>query len=216
MPRRNAQGAGTIRQRKDGKWEARYTVGRDPGTGKQKQKSIYADTQKEALKRLRQIQNDIENSVYVEPSKLTVGAWLDIWAAEYLGGVKPATKAGYEGNISKHIKPELGAVLLQKLQPHEIQAFYNDLQRGGKAAKTVRNIHGTLHAALDQAVRIGYVKHNVSSLCALPRVVKREMKVLSDDVLMAFFNAIEGNRYEAIFFIDLLTGMRQGEILGLT
>ena len=40
--KRNAKGMGTIRQRQDGRWEARYTLGRDPGTGKQIQKSLYA------------------------------------------------------------------------------------------------------------------------------------------------------------------------------
>ena len=56
MARKNtraAQGSGTIRQRKDGRWEARYTVGRDPGTGKQVQRSVYGDTQKEVRKALK-------------------------------------------------------------------------------------------------------------------------------------------------------------------
>lgn len=48
MPRkktsRNAAGAGSIRQRKDGTWEARYSTGRDPYTGRQIQKSVYGKT----------------------------------------------------------------------------------------------------------------------------------------------------------------------------
>ena len=67
MPRkstRNAQGAGTIRQRPDGRWEARYTVGRDPGTGRQVQKSIYGKTQKEVRQKLQQISVAIDDGVY--------------------------------------------------------------------------------------------------------------------------------------------------------
>ena len=60
---RGAQGAGTIRQRKDGRWEARYTVGRDPGTGKQVQRSIYASTQQEARKKLAQITAAIDSGI---------------------------------------------------------------------------------------------------------------------------------------------------------
>lgn len=213
---RNAQGAGTIRQRKDGKWEARYTVGRNPGTGKQIQKSIYGDTQKEVLKKLQQVQTDLENGVYVEPSKMTVGAWVDTWLSEYLANVKQSTQAGYGGNIRKHIKPNLGYIPLQKLRAHHIQMLYNDLQHSGKSPKTVKNIHGTLHKALEQAVRLGYIKNNPSSLCTLPRIVKKDMKVLADDTVTAFLNAVSGHRHETIYFVDLFTGMRQGEILGLT
>lgn len=216
MPKRNAQGAGSIRQRKDGTWEARYTMGRDPGTGKQKQKSVYGKTQAEVLKKLQAVQADLNSGTYVEPSRTTVGAWADMWSAEYLGNVKAATRAGYEGNIRKHIKAELGFVPLQKLQPHNIQMFYNGLLASGKAPKTIRNIHGTLHKILDQAVKLGYIKHNPSSLCTLPRIEKRELKVLSDDLLREYISAIEGHRHEAVFLVALLTGMRQGEVLGLT
>ena len=216
MPKRGAQGAGTIRQRSDGRWEARYTTGRNPGTGKQIQKSIYGETQKEVLKKLQQVQADLENGVYVEPSKMTVGTWLDTWAGEYLNSVKQGTKAGYEGALRKHLKPELGFIPLQRLQAHHIQALYNALQKDGKKPKTIKNIHGTLHKALDQAVKLGYIKHNPASLCDLPRIERKEITVISDDVLTAFLDAIAGHMYESIFFIDLFTGMRQGEILGLT
>ena len=93
--KRNAQGAGTIRQRPDGRWEARYTLGRDPGTGKQVQKSIYGSTQAEVRKKLQAVSVDIDNGVYTEPSKMTVGQWLDIWKSEYLGGVKQTTRYSY-------------------------------------------------------------------------------------------------------------------------
>lgn len=75
MPRkttRNAQGGGTIRQRKDGTWEGRFTLGRDPGTGKQVQKSVYGKTQKEVRQRLQQITTSIDEGTYIAPSKLTV------------------------------------------------------------------------------------------------------------------------------------------------
>lgn len=72
MPRKakkNAQGAGTIRKRSDGRWEARYTVGFDPVTGKQKQKSIYGKTQREVREQLAEITTELDNGTYIEPSK---------------------------------------------------------------------------------------------------------------------------------------------------
>ena len=88
---RNAQGGGTIRQRADGRWEARYTLGRDPGTGKQIQRSVYGSTQKEVRQKLAQAVAALDSGTYTAPSKMTVGQWLDIWQREYLGGVKPFT-----------------------------------------------------------------------------------------------------------------------------
>ena len=70
---KGAQGAGTIRKRSDGRWEARYTTGFDPQTGKQVQRSIYAKTQKEVREKLRSITAEIDKGTYTEPLKITVG-----------------------------------------------------------------------------------------------------------------------------------------------
>ena len=74
---KNARGAGTIRKRADGRWEGRYSVGFDPKTGKQIQKSVYGATQKEARQKLTQIIGEIDDGEYLEPSKLKLGDWLD-------------------------------------------------------------------------------------------------------------------------------------------
>lgn len=79
MPRKStraAAGSGTIRQRPDGRWEARYTVGRDPGTGKQVQRSIYGSTQKEVRQKLVQIVTEMDRGTYLPPNKITVADWL--------------------------------------------------------------------------------------------------------------------------------------------
>ncbi|MDL2220606.1 hypothetical protein LJC55_02960 [Eubacteriales bacterium OttesenSCG-928-N14] len=83
MSKRGAQGGGTIRQRNDGRWEARFTIGRAPGSGKQIQKSIYGETQSEVRKKLQAAAIAIDNGMYIEPARLTVGQWLDIWLEEY-------------------------------------------------------------------------------------------------------------------------------------
>ena len=147
--KKGTAGAGTIRRkvvRRGGKeyayWEARYTTGFDPGTGKQKQRSITAKTQKEAAQKLRQATAELDRGIYQEPCKMQLGKWLDIWQADYLGGAKPRTKEGV---------PPL-------------------------SAKTIKLIHGILHKALQQAVAIGYLRFNPSDACALPRVIKKELR----------------------------------------
>ncbi len=225
MPRkattRRAAGEGTIRQRSDGRWEGKVTLGTDPGTGKQLRKSVYGSTQKEVRLKLQQIKHDISEGTYTEPSRMPLGEWLDIWLREYTGGIKEHTAVTYETQVRMHIKPALGAVRLTDLRPHEIQTFYNDLHKEGEgkpalSPKTIKNVHGVLHRALDQAVIIGYVKHNPCVGVRLPRVEEAEMHPLDDDQIAAFLKAIAGNEYETLFLVDLFTGMRQSEIMGLT
>ena len=224
MPRKSntraAQGSGTIRQRKDGRWEARYTVGRDPGTGKQVQRSVYGATQQEVRKKLAQLTASLDAGTYKEPCKMTVGQWLDIWVADYLGGVKPSTAFLYGEQIRIHIKPALGSVKLEALSTHAIQHFYNSLsdEREGKRSlspKSIKNIHGILHKALQQAVAVGYLRFNPSDSCTLPRIERKEISPLDEEQIGAFLKAIEGHRHELLYKVALFTGMREGEVLGL-
>ena len=217
---RVAQGAGTIRLRKDGRWEARYTVGRDPGTGKQIQRSVYGATQQEVRKKLAQLTTALDNGTYKEPCKMTVGQWLDIWTADYMGGVKPSTAFLYGEQIRLYIKPALGAVKLEALNTHTIQGFYNGLsieREGGKALspKSVKNIHGILHKALQQAVAVGYIRFNPADACTLPRAEKKEISPLDEEQIATFLKTIEGHRHELLYKVALFTGMREGEVLGL-
>lgn len=221
MPRkstRGAQGAGTIRQRPDGRWEARYTAGRNPGTGRQIQKSIYGKTQKEVRQKLQQIAVAMDEGTYLEPVKMTVGAWLDIWISEYNSHLKESTQGLYKLHVDKIIQPGLGAVKLSALTAPMIQAFCNGLQRGEKpqSPKSVKNIHGVLHRALQQAVELGYIRVNPADACKLPRIEKPPIKPLDTDEIARFLAAAKGDAYEREMVTALFTGMRQAELIGLT
>ena len=218
---KNARGAGSIRQRSDGRWEGRYSAGFDPGTGKQIQRSVYGKTQKEVRQKLNQIIVAIDNGSYTKPLKLTLGTWFQIWLEEYTGNVKPFTRKAYEDRARLHIIPALGAVKLTDLTPPMVQRFINGLSREEKgkkalAPKTVKNIHGVLHRALLQAVIVGYIRSNPADHCTLPRIIRPNIKPLDDEKISEFLKATSGTKYEAVFLIDLFTGLRQGEILGLT
>jgi len=219
--KRNAQGFGTIRKRSDGRWEARGIVGRDPLTGKNIRKSIYGTSQDEVRKKLTQLTAAVDDGTYVEPSKLTVSMWLDIWTAEYLGDVKPNTVHKYKSRCRLHLKPTLGTVKLADLSAHTIQTLVNRLQKNtgdkkGLSPKSIKDVHGVLHKALQQAVEIGYLRFNPSDACKLPRIDKQEIQPLDENAISAFLDAIQGHRYETIYTVSLFTGMRQGEVLGLS
>lgn len=247
MPRKSntraAQGSGTIRQRADGTWEARFVVGHDPGTGKPVRKSVYAKTQKEVRQKLAQAVAAVDNKSYREPCKMTLGEWLDIWVDTYLKDVKPRTLKIYQDDIRLHIKPYLAAVKLNELDTHTVQRFFNTLLRSGKrvpkrdkegkivkkdgktvyegaplSSKTVKNVHGVLHGALRQAVVNRYIPINPADgdFCKLPKIQKQEIKPLDEVQIADFLKAIHGDRFEELFLVTLFTGLRQGEILGLT
>lgn len=225
MPRkkttRNAQGGGTIRQRKDGTWEARFTLGRDPGTGKQIQKSVYAKTQKEARIKLQQTTTAIDEGVYVAPSKLSVEQWLNTWLEDFCVDVKPRTLDKYRSTVKVRLVPHLGKIKLSDLSTHHIQHVYNSFLRGADgfrqlSTKSIRDTHGTLHRALQQAVELDYIKINPSDRCKLPRIEKTDIKPMETQQIGAFLHAIKGNRYERLFTVDLFTGLRMGEILALS
>lgn len=224
MPRkstRNAQGGGTIRQRKDGTWEGRFTLGRDPGTGKQIQKSIYGKTQKEVRQRLQQTTTAIDEGVYVAPSKLSVEQWLNTWLEDFCVDVKPRTLDKYRSTVKVRLVPHLGKIKLCDLSTHHIQHVYNSFLRGADgfrqlSTKSIRDTHGTLHRALQQAVELDYIKINPSDRCKLPRIEKTDIRPMESQQIGAFLREIKGNRYERLFTVDLFTGLRMGEILALS
>lgn len=228
MAKKRPNGDGSIRHRKDGLWEARYSAGRDPGSGKPIRKSLYGKTEKEVRQKLRKINVELEEGTYVEPSKMTVGVWLDIWLKEYNGHVAPSTIRTYESHIRNHIKPGLGAVPLQVLSIQDVQKFCNNLQQYGQtdlqkktnrkplSAKTISVIHGIIHKALEQALDLGYIKTNSARKTKLPKIVKPEIKPLTDENAKAFIKAINKHRFRRLFFTVLFTGMREGELVGLT
>ena len=218
---KGAKGGGTIRQRPDGRWEARYTLGIDPGTGKQIQKSVYGKTQKEVRQKLTAITAEIDSGIYQEPCKMTVNEWLDIWLKDYQIGVKDSTAYLYERQAKLYLRPALGNIPLETLKAHTIQRLYNSLsqEHDGQpalSAKTIKNIHGVLHRALEQAQKMGYIRNNPLAAVTLPRIEKKQIKPLEDDELCAFLKEIRGDTYELVYFVTVFTGLRQGEVLGLT
>lgn len=214
--KRGANGGGSIRQRADGTWEARITLGTNPGTGKPVRKSIYGKTQKEVRQKMQRALVEVDEGSYTTPTKTTVKQWLETWLSEYTDGVKDSTRTSYRQHMNNHIIPALGAVKLSELTPATCQKFINDLSRvKGLSAKTVKNIHGVLHHALKQAVRLGYVRMNPTEACTLPRIEKAKIEPLDAPEIKRLLEVLDDEVYSDVLRVDLFTGMREGEILGL-
>lgn len=218
---KRANNEGSIRQRPDGRWEARYSAGYDGGTGKLIRRSIYGDTQAEVRKKLNAIIKSIDDGNYTPPNKMTVGEWFDTWLSTYVKPtLKPHSVRSYEAHIKNHIKPAIGAFKLSEAQPLslEIQKLYNKLLEKDPplSPKTIKNLHGVIHKGFAQAAKLQLISRNPADNAELPRCQKKEIKPLDNAEIAAFLRAIKGSRYEILFILTLFTGLRESEIIGLT
>lgn len=216
MSKKKANGEGSIAKRADGRYMARYTVNG-------KRKCIYGATHSEVREKLHEKLNEIAKGEYIESNRDTVGTWLGNWLVTYaLPTVKQSTYLSYEAYIRLHIQPALGDILLSALSLERLQLFFNRLgipAKGKKAlsSKSVRNIYNMLHAALDQAVINRKIIRNPLIGIKLPKVVKKEIRVLDpgeqEKLQEAAMRSRELQAYGVIFTLN--TGVRLGELLGL-
>ena len=221
---RNSNGSGNIRKKKvtrNGKtyeyWEGRITTGYDPATGKQIQRSITGSTQKEVSQKMRAEQTKLDTKTYIAPTKMFTGDWLDVWLEEYVKpSVKTLTYSTYKDNVTNHIKPRFNKVRLSDLDAQSIQVFCNDLTRiNHLAPKTVKNIIGTFHKSLHQAVALKYIPFNPIDSVKTPRTTRKELRPFTEDEIKLFLVKIEGEELCDLLRVALFTGMREGEVCGL-
>ena len=217
MAKKNANGSGSIRQRPDGRWEARYCVGVDPTTGKTIRRSIYGSSQAEVRKKLTEVLESLDKGAYVEPNRITVKGWLEEWLTVYVENtVKPLTLLSYQTIVNCHLIPLLGNVPLQKLKGIDIQRAYNEELKSGTSAKTIHNINGVLRRSLDDALRQGYIVANPCLTVSLPKKTKAEIHPLEHDEIPLFLEEIKSDVYGNAFALCLFAGLREGECLGLS
>ena len=229
MAKKRANGEGSIRKRKDGRWEGRYTAGHDPATGKTIYKNVLGKTQAEVKEKLKRA---IEDSAKLDMSKVgqyTVGQWMDVWFENYAKiKVRPSSHQTYRGYIENHIKPNIGSIPLNKLTSLELQKLYKKLlgngrverieskkQPKGLSAKTVRNINQIISSALNLAIEQKLILTNPTDACALPKLEHREMKTLPAEQLTSFLREAKESSVFEMYYIELATGLRRGELLGL-
>ncbi len=223
---RAAQGTGTIRKKTVTRnektytyWEARITTGRDPGTGKQIQRSFTGSTQKEVSQKMKAALHEIDTGTYTAPDKMRLSEWLNIWLEEYVKPfVKPLTYSTYKSRTETHIIPCLGNEKLTELNTESIQKFCNDLTtKKHLSAKTVKNIISILHKSLEQAADLRKILFNPADRVKLPRLTKKEVEPLTEADISSFLREIaKGERLSNLFTVALFTGMREGEICGLS
>jgi integrase len=208
---KRANGEGSVYYRpekKNKKWVASITL----ENGKRKQ--IYCETQAEAVKELRKLnQAKDEGTLITEDATLSqfLHSWLEDTAQM---NVRPRTFIRYREIVTRHILPTLGGIKLQKLTPQHLQKLYKAKRQEGLAPGTVKNIHRLLHNALNDALRWELVSRNVSDALDAPRVPRQERIMITIEQAQRFLDVIKDDPLEALYVVAIFTGAREGEILG--
>ena len=227
MAKRRPQGDGTIRKRSDGRWEARIIIGHK-NDGSPMYKSAFAKTQKSALKQLHQLIDLYRDVDLTEECRMTLGEWLDKWLDEYMiFTIRESTLDSYRAMVKNQVKPFIGGKQMSSLTTADMQKFYNKIKKEGRvrehpihgktlADSMVRGVHMMLHEALDTAVKERLIAKNPTNGTTVPKCNYPEKQILGDNQLETFLEAIKGHEYWCDFFyVEVMTGLRRGEICGL-
>ena len=227
MAKKRANGEGSIRKRSDGRWEGRYTVGYDEN-GKVKMKNVLGKTQAEVKEKLKE---KIEEAKVLDVSKsesYTVAEWAALWFEIYAKpNIRERTADYYNRYITKHIVPCLGDIKLNKLTGRQIQKMYNDLldhgrervsqkeRNPGLSGTYVHGVHVMLHNCLNRAVKERLIVRNPADDVIVPKIDKKEMKILPPEQVKAYLKAASVRGVLPLFYLELTSGLRKGEIAAL-
>ncbi|MHB2019623.1 MAG: tyrosine-type recombinase/integrase [Candidatus Xenobia bacterium] len=215
MAKRRAAGEGTIGRAADGRWWARIDLGFVNGKRKRK---IYGKTQAEVVAKMAKVRRDVQmGTLATAPEKLTVEACVKEWLGRgpELLKIRPSTHASYCQFARLYVLPQLAHVSLVKLSPTHLNRAYAALLESGKSARTVQYAHTILHRVLKDAVRANLIPRNPADFADAPRPQRREIAPPGQEQLMAFLQVAKKDRLFALYLVDALCGLRQGELLAL-
>jgi integrase len=220
---------GNITKRGATSWRLKYEAGDpDPVTGKRQTRYVtFKGTKKAAQAELTRLLAEVDAGTAVEPSRVTLAEYLRGWL-DTGEGLAPKTLERYRQLAEQQIIPHLGATLLQKLRPAQINEWHTTLLKSGGStgkplsARTVGHAHRVLHRALERAMRLEIIGRNVASAVPPPKVATAEIAILTADQIADVLAKLDGygGRYgslplHAIAAFAIGTGMRRGEICGL-
>jgi integrase len=211
--RRRGHGEGAIYERPDGRWTAAVELGWQGG--KRRRKYVYGRTRREVAQKLRAVQRAQQDGGVLADERTTVERYLIDWLAVVKPSLRWRTWQRYEQYARLHAIPGIGRVRLSKLTPQHLQGLYADRLRAGLSPTSVLHLHRLMHRALGQAVRWNLVPRNVADLVDPPRMPRYEHAAFTPEQAERFLAAIRGDRLEALFVLALVTGLREGELLGL-
>lgn len=204
----------SIKKRPDGKWRARY---RDASG---REHSRHFDRKVDGQRWLDEVTTSVVTGQYVDPSagRVTVKAYAEQWRAAQVH--RPSSQAHVETMLRRHVYPTLGDRPLSSILPSEVQAWAKRLSTGttdrkALAPATVSVVHSILSSVMKAAVRDRRIVANPCEGTKLPKVDREQIVPLTTEQVELLRGAMPA-RLRALVTFAAGTGMRQGEILGLT
>ena len=207
------------------KWDVRY---RD---GLRRQRKRAFDRKVDAQRFAHSVEADLVRGDWIDPDRgrELFGDWADKWLAT-TANRKPKTRESYESIVHKHLRPRFGKAPIAAIDYPTVLAFVAELQSGGMAAKTVRNIRDVLRLIFKLAVRSGALKSNPVEDVPVGRTHRAEMVFLEPEQIMELAREVaqpparyrRGERrvdgypeYGLFVRFAAFTGLRAGELVGL-
>jgi len=202
-------------------WTYVADAGRDPATGKRRQRSKGGfGTRKAAEAAMRQYLHARKSGQLTEHTSATVGEYLQQWLANQEPTARRTTFRGYQQDLERVVRC-LGHVRLHELTPMQLEAAYAEMLKSGSSkggplsAKTVYNAHSSLRKALNDGVRLGALIRNPAMAARSPKRTKPDMATWTAAQLGEFLTGVEDDPLQAAYVLIATTGMRRGEAMGL-
>ena len=217
---------GTVRLRKDGRWEGRVVIGYDD-QGLPKTKNVLAKTKSECVEKLKTLKDALAPPAPPRiKADMPFGDWMEHWYETYSRpAARPGTRRIYEGYLRLYIRPGLGHIPLNRLTAKDMQRFFAWLKAEGRANQSdgetgpadsqLRNIHSLCWRALEKAVSGNLIPQNPASGCKLPPARKGEMNLLSRESMQKLLIQAKEEKYYELFLLEFATGLRLGELTAL-
>jgi integrase len=212
VPRKRADGEGTISKRPDGRWQGQISLGYKLD-GTRNRKTVYGRTQKEVRQKLDQLKYQVASGDYTS-NNMTVAEYLEHWHREKSRNWKARTVELYKHNIRHSINPVLGHLKLSTLSPLHVQCMVGEIADSGRV-RTANMCRSLLYSALKQAIRWGYITRNVVEAVDPLKEEPKEPELWTPKQTMQFLEVISSHRLYAAFYLLITTGLRRGELLGL-
>jgi integrase len=200
----------------NGTWYYSVDLGRKSDGGRNQKKKGGFRTKKDAEAALVEVVAAVNHGTYIEPSNQLYKDYLPIWIDTKRPFIERLTTEGYESYVRLHIVPYLGSLPLSRITPTDVQRFIISLNDKGLAAATIKRIYNVINSSLEAAVKLKYISENPAKSISKPKVKKKEICFWNEDQVKCFLDTAKlHTRLHIAFTLALLTGMRQGEILGV-
>lgn len=200
----------------DGWWHGWVTVGvRDNGRPDRRHRK--ARSERDIKRKVRELEQERDKGRVREAGPVwTVEKWLTHWVENVAAlTVRDSTLSSYRVAVFHHLIPGLGAHRIDKIKPEHFERFYTRMTERGAKPATAHQVHRTARTAFGVAERRGYITRNPVALAAAPRIEDEEIEPYTVEETRLLIETALKRRNGVRWVIALVTGLRQGEVLGL-